>query len=172
MFAFNHVFEDFIDFEFVPYGNLNIEDSIGMCSDKKDTKCYSTIFQALVVDKYMGTELSGDLISGANRAINFINCVFQQYDYLNVFRTLESCSNQNLEPDDYHHFIGMMNTANEETKRVVKAMKDRTQAVKQSNPTFKLPYVMMNDKESVNALNDLLQEACSKYEVSKIFINF
>ena len=116
LFPFYHVLEDFVDVELIPYGNIKFDHSTYECAEEGKTKCQSTIFQALVVDKYTNTELPGDLISGSNRAINFVNCVFSQDASSNVFKTLETCSSANLEPDEYRskncfQFSGMIRSA-------------------------------------------------------------
>lgn len=163
LFPFYHVLEDFVDIELLPYGMMKYDTTTYSCpKDFTEASCISNVFQAVVIDKYMGTEMNGDIISGANRAINFVRCLYHQDAPTNVYTTLQLCSDENLEPDEYVDIIAMMNTKPDQFKTIMNNLKMKTENAK----ITRIPYLTVNGKESASAFNDLIQESCNNYKVT------
>jgi len=125
--------------------------------------------QALVVDTYIGKPKNGDPISGENRAVNFISCLFTS-TIANTFSALEACSNQKLEPDDYRTFLEYIRMDGDEVKTVFAAMKTKTEAVATDGLLTRIPLVTLNGAVDYNAFDDLVQEACAQYKVSFVVV--
>lgn len=120
-----------------------------------------------MVDTYIGKPKNGDPVSGENRAINFISCLFSS-NIGNTFTALETCSNQKLEADDYRTFIEYVKMDGPEIKTVFEAMRTKTAAVATGGILPRVPLVTLNGEVDYNAFDDLVQEACAQYTVSLV----
>ena len=119
------------------------------------------------MDKYINKPLNGDAISGENRAVNFITCLFQNPDG-SIFSSLEKCTNQKLEYGDYMRVREAIKTDSDLLKKVFGDMRDQTKAIADANGGVlpRVPTVTVNGQLDYNALDDLVQEACAQYTVS------
>lgn len=118
----------------------------------------------MVIDKYLLNEDNGDLVSGPNRVVDFVNCLFTNQDsYSNQIDLLEICSNENLKAGEYETLIYSVRKNLPEVLDVFKKVQDETEKLA---PLSRLPTITLNGEVSVNAFNDLIEEVCDKYNVS------
>lgn len=167
---FYHVTEDFIDIDLVPYGNTVKTGETYNCS-LGTMQCISNKYQALVVDKYI-TNAKGDLVSGPDRAVNFVRCIAQSTSG-NELTTLEICSRNHLQADDYRTFITEIRMDTAEVKTVFERMRTQTESLAGvGSPLPRVPTVTVNGQINYEALNDLVQEACVQqaWIVRNIFV--
>ena len=119
------------------------------------------------MDDYINNVKNGDPISGPNRALNFVSCVFQNANNLN---SIETCSNLELEPDQYRTYIEYIRLNTVEVENVMQKMRYETLAVISNIGTLvRVPLVTVNGIADYNALDDLVQETCAQYQVSNNF---
>ena len=127
--------------------------------------CDDVVFffiQALVVDAYLNKPKNGDPISGPNRVVNFVACLFANRTSIS---TLEGCANQKLEPDDYRTYIEYIRHNTQEVRIVFDQMRLRTLSFATNGQLTRVPLVTVNNEVDYNAFDDLVQEACTKYTV-------
>ena len=124
----------------------------------------------MVVQKYMIDGHNGDLISGTNHVLNFLQCLIDK-KIGNEYDHLEECSNQKLN-GEYIQFLEEIKFNGEKIKKIFKDFSAQTEKIKNSNGDLRIPSITVNnDKINDNAFNDLVQEICLNY-VSKINILF
>lgn len=114
------------------------------------------------MNDYIDTPKNGDPISGPNRALNFITCLYQRP---NSIGAIEQCANLYLEPDDYRTYIEYIKLDSTEVKAAFGKMQQKTLAIAPSGLT-RVPTVTVNGVVDYNAFDDLVQEACAQYSVS------
>lgn len=113
------------------------------------------------MDKYL-TNPKGDLVSGQNRVVNFVRCLAQS-TLGSELTKLEVCSRDSLQIDDYRTFIEYIRLDSTEVKTVFESMRTKTvNLIGDGNTLPRVPTVTVNDKLDYNALDDLVQEACSQ----------
>jgi len=116
------------------------------------------------VDAYVNQVKNGHPVSGSNRAVNFLRCVFQS-SIGNTFDALENCSNHNLDIDDYLTYLQYIKQDSQEVKTVFEKMRTKTQQVASNGVLPRIPVVTLNGQVDYNAFDDLVQEACNQYGV-------
>lgn len=125
----------------------------------------------MVVDRYINNEHNGDLISGPNRVLNFLDCLIgkkigNEYDHL------EECTNVKLN-NEYIEFLEEIKMNGEKMQKIFRDFSTRTKKIMNTANSENLPLITVNDNDkiNVNAFNDLVQEVCDKF-VSEIIITY
>ncbi|KAH7646648.1 hypothetical protein HUG17_2186 [Dermatophagoides farinae] len=165
-----HVLDDIIELELIPFGNTIIIDDTNMITNSssgKKRQDFSNRFQALVVDRYINNEHNGDLISGPNRVLNFLDCLIgkkigNEYDHL------EECTNVKLN-NEYIEFLEEIKMNGEKMQKIFRDFSTRTKKIMNTANSENLPLITVNDNDkiNVNAFNDLVQEVCDKFNSPK-----
>ncbi|XP_027203059.2 uncharacterized protein LOC113796959 [Dermatophagoides pteronyssinus] len=165
LYPYYHVLDDIIELKLIPFGNTIIIDQTNMITNSSSLtkrQDISNRFQALVVQKYINDGHNGDLISGTNHVLNFLQCLIDK-KIGNEYDHLEECSNQKLN-GEYIQFLEEIKFNGEKIKKIFKDFSAQTEKIKNNNGDLKIPSITVNnDKINDNAFNDLVQEICVNY---------
>ena len=114
-----------------------------------------------MVNNYLYQNEDPQVVTGANRALNFISCTFDHDDWLHIYESGESCADQMLPDDDWPD---LLLEAEKEGKTIALVMKQKTEGLPQEERD-EFPVVRVNGVVSVIGRNDLLRAVCDEYKV-------
>lgn len=170
-----HLIEEFVNFEFIPWGNTKLDGNNFICPKNED-QCMANRIQSVVLDEYWDHEKGdGTAYDGRMRTVNFLSCVFTHlYWTSNIYTASEVCMDEELRYDEYVYIWEEAKSQN--GSDLYKVMQQKTDEMKNksgiSGDLELIPFVTLNEIQSRRTQFDLFQTACDLYKVSQLVINF
>lgn len=112
----------------------------------------------MTISQYLIKETPGDPVSGANRALDFINCLYQQT--AQTFDQIDSCSMKMLKADQYRDYFEKIQLNGDEVAESMSLLKDKLANIPTNQYTVAIDGVL-----SSNASNDIVAEVCNQYKI-------
>ena len=170
-----HLIEEFVNFEFIPWGNTKLDGNNFICPKNED-QCMANRIQSVVLDEYWDHEKGdGTAYDGRMRTVNFLSCVFAHlYWTSNIYTASKVCIDEELRYDEYDYILKEAKSQN--GSDLYKVMQQKTDEMKNksgiSGDLELIPFVTLNEIQSRRTQFDLFQTACDLYKVSQLVINF